>query len=477
LETDRASRRQWLALCGKVIALSGALPLLVACGGSQSSSTSAGGATSTAAGSTTSAANATSATATTSAATQVTKAAGAVTFWYPTQDLGNMIVKQYKQAQPDVNLTFVLGEYDTNTKTMAALAAGTPPDLSYLGRWQGPDLAVRNAIYSLDDKIKLAQSWRWEDVWPRLQNDSIQWGKTWVVPYSTDTRAFFYNKTLMEQAGLDPDKPPTDWQSMVTQAVKATKKNGAGKIDSIGFTPTFGNPPTYLTFYSLLWILGSDVVSSDHTKVTLQDKGAQAMGLIKSLMDQEGGYEQAQAFTTGLTLGTGVDAFSAGKVVFAMNGEWVFANYDKYSPNLQYGVIPGPVYQGGTEHFNYDGGGGWYYFKKGKNFDGAWQLTEFLMEKNFYTNFATAAGGIPALQPVANAWAAKDKRLQVFIATAATVRWIPIVVATLDMLNFISTMWDDILLGKAPVAQALKTAADGVQGILDQNNSYPAPQG
>lgn len=160
-----------------------------------------------------------------------------------------------------------------------------------------------------------------------------------------------------------------------------------------------------------------------------------------------------------------------------MNGEWVFANYDKYAPKLDYGFIPGPVYSPNTEHLNYDGGGGWYYFKKGKNPDGAWQLTEFFMGKDFYTAFADMSGGIPALQPVADAWAAKDKRRQVFEETAATVHWIPIVVGTLDAGNILSTMWDNILIGKAPVDQELKKAADGIQAILDKNNSYPPPQG
>ena len=38
-----------------------------------------------------------------------------------------------------------LGEFDDSTKTMASLAAGNPPPLSYLGRWQHPDLAARDA--------------------------------------------------------------------------------------------------------------------------------------------------------------------------------------------------------------------------------------------------------------------------------------------------------------------------------------------
>jgi len=78
----------------------------------------------------------------------------------------------------------------------------------------------------MDDKIKLAGTWKWSDVWPRLQKDSVQWGKTWVVPYATDTRAFFYNKTLMQKAGLDPNKPPTTWAQLRADARQITQRTG-----------------------------------------------------------------------------------------------------------------------------------------------------------------------------------------------------------------------------------------------------------
>src|SRR5262249_19037784 len=159
------------------------------------------------------------------------------------------------------------------------------------------------------DRIKGARSWKWDDVWSRLQKDSTTWGKKWIVPYSTDTRAFFYNPELMTQSGLNPDKPPKTWAELLEQAAKAANKDASCKIDQIVYTPTFGNPPTFLTFYSMLWLLGSDIANEDRTKVTLEEKGAEAMTMVKDLMDKQGGYEAASAFTKGLTLGQGIDAF------------------------------------------------------------------------------------------------------------------------------------------------------------------------
>ncbi len=407
-----------------------------------------------------------------------TKATGEVRFWYPFQQYADFLQQEQPKMQPDLKMKLEIGEFDAQTKIMAALSAGNPPDIAFLGRWQTCDLAVRNAIYALDSRVQQAKSWNWDDVWTRLQKDSTSWGKKWIVPYSTDTRAFTYNKQLMEDAGLDPEKPPKTWQDLVEQSVKATKKDASGKIDRIGFTPTFGNPPTYLMFYSMLWIMGSDIANDERTKIILQEKGGEALASVKDLMDKQGGYEAATAFTKSLTLAQGLDAFNTGKVTFAMQGNSVMTNYDKYSPNLKYGMIQGPTWTASTdEHLNYDGGGGLFYFKKGKNVDGAWALTEFLMTKDFYLNWYDKIGFLPVLKSVAAEWVQRDKRRDVFASTANTVHWIPIVTGTLEMLSFINKMWDEVLLGKTPADQAMKAAADSCQGILDKHNSYPPPQG
>ncbi len=477
-EESPLTRRRFLRTTGVLAALPVVGSLLAACGPNQPSapaqSSSQVPSQPTQVGS---AAQSGSASGTPAATPAKAEASGEVRVWFPWEDRADYFIKEQAKAQPNLKMKFEVGEFDSNTKTMAALAAGNPPDISYLGRWQTCDLAVRNAIFALDDRVKGAKSFKWDDVWSRLQKDSTSWGKIWIIPYATDTRALFYNKDVMAKAGLDPEKPPTNWNELAEQSAKATKKNSAGQLETIGFTPTFGNPPTFLLFYSMLWLLDSDIVNADKTKVTMQEKGPEALTIVKDLMDKLGGYEQAAAFTKGLTLSQGINAFSAGKVAFAMDGQWELATYAKYSPDLKYGMIAGPTYPPHQEHLNYDGGGGWFYFKKGKNPDGAWDLTEFLMGHDFYVTWFDQLDFMPVLQSAAKDWSAKKKAREVFVSTANTVHWIPIVVGTLDMLNYIQTMWDDVMFGKAPMDQALKKAADGVQAILDKHNSYPAPQG
>lgn len=398
-----------------------------------------------------------------------------VVFWFPWQPQGEFLMNAFNETGADFKAKFELGEYDSQTKIIPAIAAGTPPPTAYLGRWQTTDLAVRNALVVLDDAIDNATTFQWDDIWERLQKDSISWGKRWIVPYTTDTRALFYNKQIMADVGLDPEQPPLTWDDLHEMAVQITAFDDAGRLDRIGFTPSFGNPPVHLMFLTLIWCLGSDMVNEDMTKVTITDKGEEAMTFLKGLMDDQGGYEAAVSFTKGLSLAEGIDAFSAGKVGLAMHGNWVLNNYDEYSPDLEYGMIPGPVFPEYDIHANYDGGGGWFFFKQGGQFEQAWQFVEHTMAFDTYLGYVDQFETLPARADVGAEWAAKDERRQVFVATANTVRWIPIFAGVLESLGDLATMFDNILIGGNDMATELAEAEAKIQALLDKHNSYPVP--
>ena len=398
-----------------------------------------------------------------------------VVFWHPSEDRALNIQDKFNESGQGITAVWQLGEYDQNTKTMAALAAGTPPPVSYLGRWQSADLAVRDALVVLDDYVEAANNFTWDDIWERLQKDSILWGKKWTIPYTTDTRALLYNKTVMAEAGLDPDSPPLTWDDLHQMVGQITEYDDAGRLDVIGFTPSFGNPPVHLMFLTLIWCLDSDMVSEDLSRVTITDKGEEAMVFLKQLMDDQGGYENAIAFTRGLNLAEGIDAFSAGKVGLAMHGQWVLNNYDRYTPDLDFGMIPGPVFPGYDIHANYDGGGGWFFFKQGGQPDDAWALVDFAMSEDFYVDHANRYHLLPARADVGAKWATFDERREVFAATANTVQWIPIFVGILETVGDLANMFDNILIGGNDIASELQIAEEKIQVILDRHNEFPVP--
>jgi multiple sugar transport system substrate-binding protein len=412
-------------------------------------------------------------------ATPAQEMGGELVFWIRDFWGGEMpddIVAEFNKRDVGFTVKWELGDFDTNTKIMAALASNTPPPVAHLGRWQIGDMAIRNAIIPLDDYIASSKTFKWENVWSRMQKDCTMWGKKWTVPLSTDTRAFFYNRRLLREAGLDPEKPPTTWEQLKDAAVKLTKKDEGGRLEQIGFTPTFANPPVYLMFFSVLWCKGGDIVNDDLTKITIaSQQGIDAMAYLKDLMDAQGGYEAASAFTSALTPGENLDAFTIEKVATMMMGQWVFTTYDKYAPDLDYGIIPGPTFEGSDIHCNYDGGGSWFIFKQPKKYDMSWKFIETVMLDDFLVPLSDKYNLLPGTVSASKEYEKKDERRPVFVSTADTVKWIPVFSGTLETLSAMATAFDNILIGGADIESELKAAQGKMQVILDRHNSFPPP--
>src|SRR5690348_8440435 len=103
--------------------------------------------------------------------------------------------------------------------------------------------------------------------------DDVHWkGKMYGAPTWTDARALYYNKDLLEKAGLDPAKPPATWADIEAAAAKLTTKDSGGNYSQLGFVSTWGNPPGFLVWYLYAWQLGGDLTSDDGTKATYTSK-------------------------------------------------------------------------------------------------------------------------------------------------------------------------------------------------------------
>jgi multiple sugar transport system substrate-binding protein len=75
-------------------------------------------------------------------------------------------------------------------------------------------------------------------------------GHPYLLPFSLDTRLFYYRKDLLEKAGFS--KPPATWDELVKVGKALTKDtNGDGVIDQWGFA-TLGKPGDVFNVYSFL---------------------------------------------------------------------------------------------------------------------------------------------------------------------------------------------------------------------------------
>jgi multiple sugar transport system substrate-binding protein len=137
----------------------------------------------------------------------------------------DQLVCDWNTANPDrpINLSYI-PHAEMVGKIALGIATGDVPDLMGMDLIYAPQFENAGQLVDVTDKI--------ED-WPELATASpghMQVAtfndRLYGVPLYADVSALFYNKDLFEQAGLDPDKPPTSLAELRDYADKITALGG-----------------------------------------------------------------------------------------------------------------------------------------------------------------------------------------------------------------------------------------------------------
>ncbi|MEZ4708409.1 MAG: extracellular solute-binding protein [Caldilineaceae bacterium] len=163
-------------------------------------------------------------------------------------------------------------------------------------------------------------------------------GQLYTLPTAVRTLALFYNKDLMEAAGLDPNSPPTTLTELEEQAVQCTVKNGED-FETYGFIVNPGGQAHHWFREVLLRQFGQPPLSDDNKTVQWNASDA--------------GYAAWDEFLKFQTeLGTGIagvyendpDGFLAGEVCFHIDGSFRLGSIASNAPDLNFGVVELPTH-------------------------------------------------------------------------------------------------------------------------------------
>ncbi len=116
----------------------------------------------------------------------------------------------------------------TSTKIAAAIAAGQGPDVVQLFYGWLDNFTAAKILQPLPaDTFPTAKIEA--EFFPIVQTMKRN-GAYMALPTAVRSLAVFYNKKLIQEAGLDPENPPKTLDEMLAAARKMTKKDGAGNI-------------------------------------------------------------------------------------------------------------------------------------------------------------------------------------------------------------------------------------------------------
>ena len=203
-------------------------------------------------------------------------------------------------------------------------------------------------------------------------------GGCYGVPYSTDTRALYYNEDQLRDAGYVDAAgnvvPPKTWEELRDYTTKLTKTGPDGRIERLGFAPSYGN--SWLYIYGFL--NGGHFMSDDGRTVLLNSPAiVEALAYMRDLYESVGGAARTNAFLTSST-GNEFDPFGTGRVSMKIDGDFSLKLLAEYYPSLRFGVAPPPA-PAGHETTTWSGGFSFVIPKTAAHREMAFELIRWLV--------------------------------------------------------------------------------------------------
>ncbi|MFK5633953.1 MULTISPECIES: ABC transporter substrate-binding protein [unclassified Ornithinimicrobium] len=365
------------------------------------------------------------------------------------------LVDEFNTEHANIAVTMTTMQWaDYYTKLPTAVTSGNGPDVGIMHVDSVPTNAARNVIQPLDDvatALGLAES----DFAPVPWKAGLYDGKRFAIPLDVHPLGFYYNKDVMEEAGLDPEAPPMDNESYMS-ALESFKSAGIEGHWASPFPFTGG-----LSLQSLIWQFGGNLFNEDGTEVLwAEEPGVKALTWWADLIKQ--GYSPAK-----VDQDADYVAFKNGENAFNWNGIWQINDLKK--TDIGWGVAALPNI-GGTDA----AWAGSHQFvlpvQKAADDNKAQASRVFLAWISEKSQAWAEAGQVPARNSARESQEFTDLAEQSELASQIdNLHFLPSVPGIGDSMGEFDKALNAATLGGTDPATALADAAGRAQKILDDN--------
>ncbi len=368
----------------------------------------------------------------------------------------------------DVTYEYVpFTEAQANFRTAAQ--AGNAPDIMRSEIAWGPEYAALGYLVDLTDMVTEEERASYLEA-PLAYNT---WGgRLWGLPQVTDAPALLYNRDLFEQAGLDPDAPPTTMEELraAAEAISALGTDDA---------PVYGiaTLADMYFFQPFMWAFGGDLitVNEDGTyTIGINTQGtydalAYIQGLIEDgLMGPD--YDPANQYGNSMT------AFQEGRAGMIINGPWATADIlggTAFEDPENLGVAPIPA---GPEGLQGSPVGGHEYviYAGSANPEAALELIRCLNSVENQVRLASELNLVPTVRAAYEDPAlAENAILQGFLAQMEVARNRPVLVAGGSIYTEFGPQYQAVILGERTPEEAMAAVEAAWQLLLETEPPVP----
>lgn len=379
---------------------------------------------------------------------------------------------EFNNSQEEIEVEYVYQPWgDIWTKSLAAIAAGNPPDIIVQDINSVRQRADAEQATNLQEYINQEEADLQSRFYPQLWDTVIHEDEAYALPFNTDTQVLFYNKDHFEEVGLDPETPPSTWAEL-EEAGKTLDIQDGDTFERFGFYPR--------------WNIGADVwlLNADNGISWFDDEGNVTINTptkvtaLEWMLDYQEYYGQDNINRYEAEFGQGVaDPFISG--LLSMRGQNI--NYylslrDNAPEDLNFGVAPLPEYEEGSGHWSWGGGFVLEIPHGAQDPEASFEVMEYLTSTE-----AQEAFGMNSFDIMANQEANENltthpelseigqEMYQMAHQNLENTVITPVPLTAPDFNPLVNGQIDEAFLGNKTAQEALEEAQASVENLVEQN--------
>ncbi|MEN6417430.1 MAG: extracellular solute-binding protein [Clostridiaceae bacterium] len=361
------------------------------------------------------------------------------------------LISQFEAANPGITVEPVFMEWSAlHDGVVAGATTGTLPDVL-----RG-DIAFVPQFGALNVLVDMGKLPGYADVaasvLPSANSTTSMNGGNYGLAANTNTKILYYNKTMLDAAGL---AVPTTQEEMWNTA---TALSADGKFGFVEAWTGWWNVGPYI------WSNGGDVLSPDNTTATGYINGEAAVATIQKLADL-----YAAKVLTGPTMDPGAvgdtDGWASGTYAMEVDGPWRGSALN--SAGIEYGAVALP--KGTASSTSVLGGEDFMMFTTSSEAEqaAAWKFIQFMASEAAQVAMAKVGQMPVSLAALQNADAlAAMPLLPVYVEALQTAKSRPVIPQWSEIEGIVATKASEAITGVKDAQTAMDEAATEINALL-----------
>jgi multiple sugar transport system substrate-binding protein len=351
-------------------------------------------------------------------------------------------------------------------KLSSMIVAHRLPDLFWAGNDTALQYGAQGILYDWTTYAKTASSgYNINNFAPSAVANWTLNGHLYGLPSLMNTYGAWYNESLLKAAGVALPKPGWTFQEMLHDAqVLAAKETGSGPHYGLIAPP---DGPFDMSEYSVS-AGGAPFVNSitNPTKVTVSPQFIQGTTLMAQAVQK--GYVSPPSYDSS----NSATDFAGGKIPMLFGGQWLAAGWLLSPPSFKFGFTPYPIVSKVSQPYDAVGIVSPKYIA---NPAAVWQVLQYLDTTAWETVLPASPVAPAAYTPASGPYFQKLKSAGLSSVAASVtyemsspvkgaIRFNPTWATQAN--NVITAQWNDILMGKTPVASGSQSMAAAINKVI-----------